>query len=352
MLFSRALFYPTIDIRDEEWLKTAYLFWDEINTIVPESMVGCAYQNYTTQYLEGIDYLKPYEVKPDSNVVISLVEQVKTYANTKEGKECLSQRTHQNENSCPYDDRRAEFYLHHEKLPYELQELIADKIGNDGWARVSENFADYYMTLLANKICNEKSLTLLTASSPLARLTTRCGINHSKRGFSIAGKHNQAVVGQAMLLNMVLYGISINPLTSIEDLHIFKKRHQEELSNFRAGFEDLANLNIPSDITPEGLEQYIKDVYNIKFLGAYNELKASLSGSKIGYVESVGALAFTDISTNTIEAFVSLPKCLEYSIGVGAYFGLAILNKIYNRYETKRKHRMSYLLSIHKELGK
>ena len=121
---------------------------------------------------------------------------------------------------------------------------------------------------------------------------------------------------------------------------------------FRAGFEDLANLNIPSDITPEGLEQYIKDVYNIKFLGAYNELKASLSGSKIGYVESVGALAFTDISTNTIEAFVSLPKCLEYSIGVGAYFGLAILNKIYNRYETKRKHRMSYLLSIHKELGK
>ncbi len=34
MLFSRALFYPTIDIRDEEWLKTAYLFGDEINVTV------------------------------------------------------------------------------------------------------------------------------------------------------------------------------------------------------------------------------------------------------------------------------------------------------------------------------
>ena len=35
MLFSKALFYPTIDIHDEEWLKTAYLFWDEISTLVP-----------------------------------------------------------------------------------------------------------------------------------------------------------------------------------------------------------------------------------------------------------------------------------------------------------------------------
>jgi hypothetical protein len=32
MFSSRALYYPTIDIRDEEWLKTAFLFWDEIST--------------------------------------------------------------------------------------------------------------------------------------------------------------------------------------------------------------------------------------------------------------------------------------------------------------------------------
>lgn len=37
MSYTKALYYPTIDIEDSEWMKTAILFWDEINTIVPES---------------------------------------------------------------------------------------------------------------------------------------------------------------------------------------------------------------------------------------------------------------------------------------------------------------------------
>jgi len=37
-MFSKALYYPTIDISDEGWLKTAYLFWDGVRTIVPESI--------------------------------------------------------------------------------------------------------------------------------------------------------------------------------------------------------------------------------------------------------------------------------------------------------------------------
>lgn len=62
MVPSKALYYPSIDIRDEEWLKTAYLFWDEINTIVPKSLEGRVYNNYTTQYLEGEGYLRPFLV--------------------------------------------------------------------------------------------------------------------------------------------------------------------------------------------------------------------------------------------------------------------------------------------------
>ena len=39
MAFTRALYYPTIDISNEAWLKTAILYWDEINTIVPLSLI-------------------------------------------------------------------------------------------------------------------------------------------------------------------------------------------------------------------------------------------------------------------------------------------------------------------------
>lgn len=38
MAFTRALYYPTIDITNEQWLKTAILYWDEISTIVPSSI--------------------------------------------------------------------------------------------------------------------------------------------------------------------------------------------------------------------------------------------------------------------------------------------------------------------------
>ena len=36
-MFESALYYPTIDIHNERWLKSAALFWDRIETIVPES---------------------------------------------------------------------------------------------------------------------------------------------------------------------------------------------------------------------------------------------------------------------------------------------------------------------------
>lgn len=78
MLFSKALFYPTIDIHDEEWLKTAFLFGDEIRTIVPQSLAGRAYQNNTSQYLEDVEFLKPYFVNPDSSLVKSLLMPVMT----------------------------------------------------------------------------------------------------------------------------------------------------------------------------------------------------------------------------------------------------------------------------------
>lgn len=51
-----------------------------------------------------------------------------------------------------------------------------------------------------------------------------------------------------------------------------------------------------------------------------------------------------------MESFVSLPNQVEFAIGAGAYFGLSVLNKIRTNNEIRRKHHMSYLLSIEREL--
>lgn len=218
MVSSCALYYPTIDIYDEAWLKNAYLFWDGIRTIVPQSLEGKAYHNNTSQFLEGEGYLQPILVNPSEPVVRNLVSKVKRYANSKEGIACLNQEAFFNGESNPYSDDRAAFYLHSEKLPLVIQEMLEDKVGKDGWARVSDNFANFYMTLLANDIASKKSLTLLTGSSTLAGLTTKCIEDSVKRQFTVASMPPSATC-QSLLIKMIIDGIRIDPKTS---LHRFK----------------------------------------------------------------------------------------------------------------------------------
>ena len=64
MAFTRVLFYPTIDIRDEGWLKTAFLDWDTIYTIVPESIDSPYNKTARIFFHEGL--LQPYKIVPAS----------------------------------------------------------------------------------------------------------------------------------------------------------------------------------------------------------------------------------------------------------------------------------------------
>ena len=60
MAFTRALYYPSIDIPNENWLKTAILYWDEINTIVPSS-IDNPYQEQVTQFLSNEGVIRPLQ---------------------------------------------------------------------------------------------------------------------------------------------------------------------------------------------------------------------------------------------------------------------------------------------------
>lgn len=347
MMHSRALYYPSIDIINEDWLKTAYLFWDEIVTIVPESLSGQAYNTYSTQYLEGEGFLHPLIVSPDSPVVRNLADTVRRYADTEEGMACLSQATTWETN--PYSDQRSEFYLHKEKLPFEVQELVGDRIGDDGWARVSNNFADYYMTLLANAIANKYSYALLTDSTPLSSLSSRYKEDTGGRFFFSSGIAQEKTF-QSMLVKMIIDGIKINPLTSYEDLRYFKESHKDELKQFRNGIEEMATILVPEGISMEGLEQMVKEVYEDKVLLAISNLKSSLNGARIRFAQDLSSICYTGITTTVLDFATNLSDPVRLSIGAGVFFALKCLAVYRGKAEIKSKNNMSYLLSINKHL--
>lgn len=212
-MFGKALYYPTIDINNEEWLKTAYLFWDGISTIVPESMADNAYQNATTQYLREEGYLQPIIVNPDCSIVQGMGEVIKEYALTDEGKAFLMQEFRGDENYSFYRDRRRAFYLHHEKLPKTVGRLLLGDRNVDGhldrkeyddqWIRVTGNFADLYMTLLANKIADRDSLALLSSTSYFEKVSDQFSVDGYQSSNALTPDQRESV-GRCLLTKMVI----------------------------------------------------------------------------------------------------------------------------------------------------
>lgn len=349
MISSCALYYPTIDICDEAWLKNAYLFWDGIRTIVPQSLEGKAYHNNTSRFLEGEGYLQPILVNPSESVVMNLVSKVKKYAKSKEGIACLNQEVSFNDDSNPYSDERAAFYLHSDKLPLVVQEMLEDKVGNDGWARVSGNFANFYMTLLANDIANRKSLTLLTDTPTLANLTTKYSEN-SVKSFLKAGVSASATC-QSLLIKMVIDGIRIDPKTSFEDLRSFKNHHRDELNNFRNGLDEITSMKVPDGIDYDGMVQTVRDIYERKVKLSYNDLKAALKGARINFLTDISSLYYTGISTVFLDTLTNLSKPMQLLTGAGIFVAVKYINDYTNKRNLKRASKMSYLLSIDNELG-
>lgn len=350
MVSSCALYYPTIDIYDEAWLKNAYLFWDGIRTIVPQSLEGKAYHNHTSQFLEEEGYLQPILVNPSESVVKNLVSKVKEYAQSEEGIAFLNSVIPNNSHRNYYSDDCAAFYLHSEKLPHEIQEILKDKIGDEGWIRVNKNFANFYMTLLANAIANRKSLALLTDSSTLAGLTTKCIEDSVKPQFTVASMPPSATC-QSLLIKMVIDGIRIDPKTSFQDLMSFKNHHRDELNNFRNGLDEITNLSVPDGIDYDGMVQTVRDIYERKVKLSYNDLKAALNGARINFHTDISSLCYTGISTVFLDTLTNLSKPMQLLAGAGIFVAVKYINNYTNKRNLKRASKISYLLSINEELG-
>lgn len=159
---TKALFYPAIEINDKNWLKANLLFWDEIYTIVPHSFNN-PYTNRITEILSEREIIKPEYVNPDHIAVKELSQYILEFINTEEGLNLLHHdtirgRIHRDKRSRIHFDQLSR--LHSCKMLYELRSVLEHEMDED-WISMDSNFAAYYMTMLANKICEQTGYRLL-----------------------------------------------------------------------------------------------------------------------------------------------------------------------------------------------
>ncbi|MCU0423868.1 MAG: DUF6236 family protein [Bacteroidia bacterium] len=356
MGFTKALFYPTIDIRNEDWLKNAVLFWDEINTIVPSS-IDNPYQENTTQYLSDVGILKPMPVNPDIDLIEALTADTLNYLNTNEGFQLLTKRRGRNSiihrEKLPRDVSRL-FDIHPEKLPYEIQHQLRRSMTDEGWFRVDSNFAIFYMTLLANKICEQKAIALLTDNSltsnlsDLVRLDNQIAIKGRDYDFYNHQRNERHLqLAQGLLTNLIIQGIKVSKTSSLEDVINFKKRHRDELGDFRTNIAKLTK-DIPKNTSIEAYKQKIEDVYNDEFLPAYNNFKKSLDGAGVKWTaDNFMKVSFFSTSATAIPMTLlglSLPQALLAGAGVSVISSLVSYNV--DKKDRLRNNPYSYLLAI------
>jgi hypothetical protein len=355
MGFTRALYYPTIDIRNEEWLKSAVLFWDEINTIVPES-IGNPYQENTTQYLAGEGILKSISVNPDIEIIENLTADTINYLNTNEGFQLLTQNNSRqvtlHRDKLPQEASRL-FDLHPEKLPHEIQHQLQRNMTKDGWFRVDSNFGIFYMTLLANKICERQSIALLTDNPFTSNFTDKVRLDNQiaiKGGNDHYDRRNERYIhlAQGLLTNFIIEGVSIKE-ASLKDIITFKKEHQDELGLFRTNIANLTK-NVSEDKPIEAIRQEIEDIYKDEFLPSYNNFKKALDTSGIKWA-SDNFMKISLMSTTALPMALlglTVPQALIAGAGVSLITSLVSYNQ--DREEKLRTNPYAYLLAVSKKL--
>lgn len=261
--FTTALYYPSIDIEDEGWLKNAMLYWDRILTIVPASIKE-PYKNSTAKAFSDAGLLIPIYVTSETHEVIDLTSDVKKYLRTKEGKSALNTR----------EEERLE-RLYPDKLSYEIQTKMENALYSDRF-KVKPPFANFYMTLLATRLSEKKHAGLLTHTESYCNLSNLVRCNSTQIAPSS--------LAQGLLVSLMFDKVKIDPDTPVEKILKFREKHIGDLGHFRMEVDKLTEVfsqPIQQTTSFEQLSQQVRDLYLSSGAHSIESFKEGLTDNRI-----------------------------------------------------------------------
>jgi hypothetical protein len=373
MAFSTALYYPWIDVRDESWLKTAVLYWDAVRTIVPVS-IDQPYSSRTARALQDAEFLVPLRVHSDMEDIEELTEDVISYLKTSEGVEFLLREAEPHGSRIHLEKLPRAFRglaeIHPEKLPWQIRHEVERALRSPHrgeWLEVDQRFADYYMTLLATRLSDRVGAGLLTPLASADRLALSAKTDTQLQGVfpnAFWGGHLRLweyeamrprrraprTLAQGLLAHLALERVAVDPETPVEELLEFRRKHGDELAQFRTKVEQLTAA-VNADMPLEALRQRALDIYNNEVSPAVSNLKKALDGGRIRWLGE-GLLKIAFLSVGTSSMLVATGLSVPTALLAGAGLSLVASGVMYNvdRAESLRSNPFSYLLAIGREL--
>lgn len=407
-MFRRALYYPWIDISNEQWLKTAALYWSKIHTIVPES-ISNPYTSESAKIMNDAGLLEPIVVNSQMPEMKEIAPEVLSFLETDEALRLFMYEPNGQASIHPdklayalREELGARFDLiHSDKINYMLRNKIMKSIGDsrageDGWISMPTRFANYYMTLLANKISQSKGIGVVSDYSLYDQLTLRvkkrnpppllarcpeCGFNPDSyeykfirrsgmctrcgepfrisswnvsigrgRGYTPEAEH----IADGLLAQITLKSIGIRGNVKIDKIIEFREKHDDAFSSFRAAIQGLVNeiRSIEHIDTLEALQERMLAIHENEIKPRINELERKLNENLLDTFLSDFKISGVASMLGISSGVASFPLLGNYALLAGA--GISAVATGFMCYRNRRHledNPYSYVLSVKNEFG-
>lgn len=347
--FRTALYYPYIDINDSQWLRTAILFWDGIQTIVP-SEIAEPYTNPETRLLQGEGLLTPLPCDLQGELLEDLGRRVVKYVEQPDlphgalkkvmGARFDWRRRHPRRLPDMLADRSVQARLHPAKMSHTMRERLAGAHYDDeGFLIVEGQFAAFYMSALATRLARDTGTIALTNDRHAF------GLQLSTMLDEVASHTPTAADG--LLMSVVFESLTLDASVPIERVVSFRRQNEHRLQALAIRLEDLTE-KIGGAEDPRELHEKAGRYYVRRVRPEIESLKDSLADAGIGAIWAGvrNAVILSAGAGTALHQFLGWPKSIL--LGAGAFVTVADIGvqaHLAGR-KIRRESPFSYLLDV------
>ena len=399
-MLGSALYYPHIDIHDPMWLRSAILFWDDIQTIVP-SAIDEPYESEDSRICHKEGYLKPLRCDLHHEIIDDLGNKIigsldwrsrAAFQSSISRNEAFNgldspRATHFELEEVLYDvgihpeklsselrglalrvglasmhrgkisPRIRDFFrgdriarMHPEKMSFILRDILEDdrflQEDNNDWIMVDRSFADAYMSALASRLSKQIDL------SPLTSYGYAQGSAFKFMFDEVVDESPGHATGA--VLGVIMRALKVDPSVPIDRLIKFRNDRADQYAEFAGQINEL-RIEIENSSGGNGQQTFerAQTLYSQQIEPNLRSLKRELENKSIkclwegAYraltisVPSAGALAF--FTGRTGPALLGAGAALAAAdIGVRGYL---------EGRKIRGNNPYSYLHDIHSSFG-
>lgn len=399
-MLGSALYYPHIDIRDPQWLRSAILFWDALQTIVPRSIKD-PYKEKDTRILWREGFLEPLrcDLHPElldtlGRRVVGLMDRDRSWPG-----QALRERSddpnvmtllHADKIGQEMSWRFRRAHLHPEKLSPELRDLAmrtglarmhpekfpsglrrlleemkfvgldreeasfhlrglmrgAERFRDDygEWLLVDSHFAEIYMSALAALLAKETDIAALTNEESSMGINLHTLIEDVKPSANSQKK--------CALVSFIMEAIRVDPETRVDRLLAFRHSRKNQLAELSVQFDDVSS-KISNCESERELKEKVGDAYITRIRPKLESLKEELADSSIQAVWDgiQRAVTISVPAGGALAYFSGLAGTTLLAAGAAiAVTDLAVKTHL-ARKKTRRASPYTYLLDVERKFS-